>query len=82
MDLYTDKLMPALAGGAAAVQRDPAGIDRMVEIKLSYDPDPGQSLAHTRFWAPLSLTADQKHSVGSAVEMEELADRLPIEQVA
>ncbi|MFI2478812.1 glucose-6-phosphate dehydrogenase (coenzyme-F420) [Nocardia xishanensis] len=82
MDLYTDKLMPALAEGAAAVQRDPAGIDKMIEIKLSYDRDPDLALANTRFWAPLSLTADQKHSVGSAVEMEELADRLPIEQVA
>jgi coenzyme F420-dependent glucose-6-phosphate dehydrogenase len=30
----------------------------------------------------LSLTAEQKHSVGSAVEMERLADQLPIDQVA
>ncbi|MGH3431520.1 MAG: glucose-6-phosphate dehydrogenase (coenzyme-F420) [Thermocrispum sp.] len=82
MDLYTDKLLPAVADGAAAAGRDAAGIDRMIEIKLSYDRDPEQALANTRFWAPLSLTPEQKHSVSSSEEMERLADELPIEQVA
>ncbi|MFE2995745.1 glucose-6-phosphate dehydrogenase (coenzyme-F420) [Nocardia sp. NPDC059246] len=82
MELYNDKLMPAVSAGAAAAQRNPDDIDKMIEIKLSYDRDRRQALANTRFWAPLSLTAEQKHSVGSAVEMEELADQLPIEQVA
>lgn len=82
MDLYTEKLLPAVAEGAAAVERDPAGIDKMIEIKLSYDRDPEAALENCRFWAPLSLTAEQKHSVGSAVDMERLADELPIEQVA
>jgi len=82
MELYTDKLLPAVEEGAAAAERDPAGVDRMIEIKISYDRDPEKALENTRFWAPLSLTADQKHSVDSAVEMERLADELPIEQVA
>jgi coenzyme F420-dependent glucose-6-phosphate dehydrogenase len=82
MDLYNARLMPAVAEGAAAAQRDPSAIDKMIEIKISYDRDPQKALDNTRFWAPLSLTAEQKHSVGSAVEMEELADRLPIDQVA
>jgi coenzyme F420-dependent glucose-6-phosphate dehydrogenase len=82
MDLYTEKLIPAVEEGAAAAERDPAGIDRMIEVKLSYDRDPEQALANTRFWAPLSLTAEQKHTVDSALEMERLADELPIEQVA
>jgi coenzyme F420-dependent glucose-6-phosphate dehydrogenase len=82
MDLYTEKLLPAVAEGAAAAERDPAGVDRMIEIKISYDRDPEKALENTRFWAPLSLTAEQKHSVDSAVEMERLADELPIEQVA
>ncbi|HVL85930.1 MAG TPA: glucose-6-phosphate dehydrogenase (coenzyme-F420) [Pseudonocardia sp.] len=82
MDLYTEKLLPAVAEGAQAAGRDPAGIDRMIEIKLSYDRDPDRALENCRFWAPLSLTAEQKHSVGSSKEMERLADELPIEQVA
>jgi coenzyme F420-dependent glucose-6-phosphate dehydrogenase len=54
----------------------------MIEIKMSYDRDPDTALENCRFWAPLSLTAEQKHSVDSASEMERLADELPIEQVA
>jgi coenzyme F420-dependent glucose-6-phosphate dehydrogenase len=82
MDLYTDSLLPAVHDGAQQAGRDADEIDRMLEVKLSYDRDPGRALENTRFWAPLSLTAEQKHSVGSAMEMERLADELPIEQVA
>lgn len=82
MDLYTEKLIPAVTEGAAAAERDVAGIDKMIEIKISYDRDADKALENTRFWAPLSLTPEQKHSVNSATEMERLADELPIEQVA
>jgi coenzyme F420-dependent glucose-6-phosphate dehydrogenase len=82
MDLYTEKLMPAVTEGAEAVGRDPAQVDKMIEIKLSYDRDPEAALQNTRFWAPLSLSAEQKHTVDTALEMERLADELPIEQVA
>jgi len=82
MELYTDKLLPAVAEGAEAAGRDSGEIDRTIEIKMSYDRDHERALEHCRFWAPLSLTPEQKHSVDSAVEMERLADELPIEQVA
>lgn len=81
MDLYTDKLLPAVAEGAEAAGRDVASIDKMIEIKLSYDRDPELAQENCRFWAPLSLTPEQKHSVDSSTEMERLADELPIEQV-
>ncbi|HUO40940.1 MAG TPA: glucose-6-phosphate dehydrogenase (coenzyme-F420), partial [Mycobacterium sp.] len=35
-----------------------------------------------RFWAPLSLSAEQKNSIDDPIEMEKAADELPIEQVA
>ena len=82
MELYTDKLLPAVAEGAAAAERDASAIDNMIEIKISYDRDKDRALENCRFWAPLSLTPEQKHSVGSSQEMERLADELPIEQVA
>ncbi len=82
MDLYTEKLMPAVAEGAAKVGREVADIDRMIEIKISYDTDPELALENTRFWAPLSLTAEQKHSITDPIEMEAAADALPIEQIA
>ena len=81
-ELYADKLVPALVEGAGKAGRDVAGIDRMIEIKLSYDPDPDLALENCRFWAPLSLPAEVKHSLSDVDEMEAAADALPIEQVA
>ena len=81
-ELYRDKLMPSVAEGLAKADRDASALDRMIEIKLSWDPDADQALENTRFWAPLSLTAEQKHSLDSSAEMEKAADELPIEQVA
>ncbi|RJO76712.1 glucose-6-phosphate dehydrogenase (coenzyme-F420) [Nocardia panacis] len=82
MDLYTEKLLPAVAEGAAKAGRSIDQIDRMIEIKLSYDTDPELALENTRFWAPLSLSAEQKHSITDPIEMEAAADALPIEQIA
>ncbi|MES2093159.1 MAG: glucose-6-phosphate dehydrogenase (coenzyme-F420) [Actinomycetota bacterium] len=82
MDLYSEKLIPAVAAGAEKAGRDVAAIDHMIEIKLSYDTDRDLALENTRFWAPLSLTAEQKHDLTDPIEMERAADALPIEQVA
>jgi coenzyme F420-dependent glucose-6-phosphate dehydrogenase len=82
MELYNDKLLPALAEGAAQAERSLDTVDRMIEIKLSYDTDAAAALENTRFWAPLSLTPEQKHSIEDPIEMEAAADALPIEQVA
>ncbi|MGO4690309.1 glucose-6-phosphate dehydrogenase (coenzyme-F420) [Glaciibacter sp. 2TAF33] len=82
MELYTDKLLPAVAEGAEQAGRPVDDIDRMIEIKISYDTDPEAALENTRFWAPLSLSPEQKHSIDDPIEMEKAADALPIEQVA
>ena len=81
-ELYKDKLIPAMREGAEAAGKNPDDVDRMIEIKISYDTDPELALENTRFWAPLSLTAEQKHSIDDPIEMEKAADALPIEQVA
>ncbi len=82
MDLYTEKLIPAVHEGAEKAGRKVDDIDRMIEIKISYDTDPELALNNTKFWAPLSLTAEQKHDITDPIEMEAAADALPIEQVA
>jgi coenzyme F420-dependent glucose-6-phosphate dehydrogenase len=82
MDLYTEKLLPAVEAGAEKAGRDAGTIDRMIEIKMSYDTDPEVALENTRFWAPLSLSKEQKHDITDPSEMEAAADALPIEQVA
>ncbi|MFE0022252.1 glucose-6-phosphate dehydrogenase (coenzyme-F420) [Amycolatopsis sp. NPDC059021] len=82
MELYTDKLLPAVAEGAEANGRSLSDVDKMIEIKLSYDPDHEKALENTRFWAPLSLTPEQKAGIEDPAEMERAADALPIDQVA
>jgi coenzyme F420-dependent glucose-6-phosphate dehydrogenase len=81
-ELYQDKLIPAVKKGAEVAGRNADEVDRMIEIKISYDTDPELALENTRFWAPLSLSAEQKHSIEDPIEMEKAADALPIEQVA
>ncbi|MEA2243832.1 MAG: coenzyme F420-dependent glucose-6-phosphate dehydrogenase [Solirubrobacteraceae bacterium] len=82
MELYEEKLLPAVSEGLEKAEREPGSIDRMIEIKLSYDPDPDRALENTRFWAPLALTAEQKAGLEDPIEMERACDALPIEQVA
>jgi coenzyme F420-dependent glucose-6-phosphate dehydrogenase len=82
MELYTEQLIPAVLEGAEKVGRDPEAIDRMIEIKLSYDTDYDVALENTRFWSPLSLSKEQKHDITDPIEMEKAADALPIETIA
>ncbi|WP_409464995.1 glucose-6-phosphate dehydrogenase (coenzyme-F420) [Amycolatopsis sp. GA6-003] len=82
MDLYTEKLQPAVDAGAEQAGREPGDVARSIEIKLSYDTDTEAAVANTRFWAPLSLTAEQKHGISDPVAMERVADGLPMSQVA
>ena len=82
MGLYTDKLLPAVHEGADAEGRDAEAIDRMIEIKLSYDTSYETALENTRFWAPLALSTEQKHDITDPIDMEKAADALPIEKVA
>lgn len=81
-ELYAEQLIPAVAEGRAKAGRAQEPIERMIEIKISWDPDAERALENTRFWAPLSLSAEQKHSIHSPAEMERVADQLPIDQVA
>jgi coenzyme F420-dependent glucose-6-phosphate dehydrogenase len=80
--LYRDELMPAVEEGAAKAGKSLEDVDRMIEIKLSYDTDADVALENTRFWAPLALSKEQKHDITDPVEMERAADALPIEQIA
>lgn len=81
-ELYEDKLLPAVDEGLAKSGRTRDDIDRMIEIKLSYHRDPEQAVTNCRFWAPLSLTPEQKHGTEDPVEMERLADEVSDEQLA
>lgn len=81
-ELYADTLLPALAEGLEKEGRDADEVDTLLEVKVSFDPDRDRALADTRNWAPLSLTPEEKMGVEDPVEMQRLADALPIERVA
>jgi coenzyme F420-dependent glucose-6-phosphate dehydrogenase len=72
-ELYHE-LVGNLEEGARAAGRDPASIERMIEIKLSYDHDRDYAVDACRWWAALSLSAEEKSGVEDPVEMERLAD--------
>ncbi|MGH2908508.1 MAG: glucose-6-phosphate dehydrogenase (coenzyme-F420) [Solirubrobacteraceae bacterium] len=73
--LYRD-LLGALGEGAQSAGRDPDEIDRLIEIKLSYDADAAYAREACDFWAPLALTPEEKSGIDDAVEMEAAADEI------
>ncbi|WP_176082752.1 glucose-6-phosphate dehydrogenase (coenzyme-F420) [Martelella sp. HB161492] len=80
--LYLDTLLPKVEEGMAMEKRNPGALDKMIEMKVSFDESLEQALEDTRFWAALALSPEEKMSVENPQAMEELADRLPIERVA
>jgi coenzyme F420-dependent glucose-6-phosphate dehydrogenase len=51
-------------------------------VKVSFDTDKQRALEDTRHWAALALSPEEKMSVEDPVEMERLADALPLERAA
>jgi coenzyme F420-dependent glucose-6-phosphate dehydrogenase len=82
MGLYRDQLLPAFVEGALASKRDPETLDRMIEVKVSFDTSLEAAREHTRIWAALALPAEDKVGVEDPREMERRAAALPIEQAA
>ena len=80
--LYTETLLPNLEQGIAAGAPKAAPYDRMIEVKVSFDTDRQRALEDTRHWAALALTPEEKTSVEDPVEMQRLADALPLERAA
>lgn len=80
--LYTDTLLPALLDGVDKAGRHLADLDLLMEMKVSFDPDRERAIQDTRFWAALALRPEQKAGVEDPLEMQRLAEELPIEQAA
>lgn len=81
-ELYVDSLLPAVTEGIGKAGRQSGDVERMIEVKLSWDPDLEQAKRNCRFWAPLSLTPEQKHGLSDPVAMAEAADALTDDEVA
>lgn len=81
-ELYTEKLLPNVAAGRELSKRDVPDYDKMIEVKVSFDTDMDRAMQDTRHWAALALSPEEKMSVEDPLEMERLADALPVERAA
>jgi coenzyme F420-dependent glucose-6-phosphate dehydrogenase len=80
--LYTDTLLPSLREGAEKAGRSLQDLDLLMEVKVSFDPDPERALNDCRAWGALALSPDEKTGVEDPIEMQRLADALPVERAA
>ncbi len=81
-DLYEKTLLPNVAAGVAARGSQSQDLDMMIEVKVSFDTDARRALEDTRNWGALALSPEEKMSVEDPLEMEKLADALPVERAA
>jgi coenzyme F420-dependent glucose-6-phosphate dehydrogenase len=72
-ELYRDTLVPAMEKGARDAGRDASKLERMIEMKVSFDHDRTRALEDTREWAALALPAEDKAGVEDPREMERRA---------
>ena len=82
LELYKQTLLPNVEAGMQDTGRSWGSIDRMIEMKVSFDTDRARALEDTRHWAALALSPEEKVSVEDPREMEKLADALPVERTA
>ncbi len=79
--LYTDLLAKVNEGLGKAGRQD-ASLERMIEVKVSFDTDAQQAKELTRHWAALALSPEEKMGVEDPIEMERRADALPPDRAA
>jgi coenzyme F420-dependent glucose-6-phosphate dehydrogenase len=81
-ELYRDTLLPGVDAGLAKAGRAADSIDRMIEMKVSFDTDLERARQDTRHWGALALSPEEKMNVEDPLHMEQLADTLPVERTA
>jgi len=79
--LYID-LTNKVREGLARRGRSENNLEKMIEVKVSFDTDHQRALEDTRQWAALALTPEEKVGVEDPIEMERLAAALPLERAA
>jgi coenzyme F420-dependent glucose-6-phosphate dehydrogenase len=69
-ELYRDQLLPAVAEGAKAAGRSTEAVEKMIEVKVSFDTKRERALEDTKIWAALALSAEDKVKIHDPREME------------
>lgn len=73
-ELYKDVLLPNFDKGARAAGKDPAKLERMIEMKVSFDHDRARAMTDTEEWAALALPGEEKVGVEDPREMQRRAE--------
>ncbi len=79
--LYID-LTGKVREGLARLGRPEDSLEKMIEVKVSFDTDHQRAMEDTRHWAALALTPEEKVGVEDPIEMERLSAALPLERAA
>jgi coenzyme F420-dependent glucose-6-phosphate dehydrogenase len=80
-ELYTE-LSGKVAEGLQRSNRSESALEKMIEVKVSFDTDAQQAKELTRHWAALALSPEEKMGVEDPIEMEKRADALPLDRAA
>jgi coenzyme F420-dependent glucose-6-phosphate dehydrogenase len=81
-ELYTETLLPNVQTGLEKSGRSMGDIEKTIEMKVSFDTDIDRAMQDTSHWAALALSPEEKMGIEDPVEMEKLADALPVERAA
>ena len=80
-ELYSETLLPNVQAGLDQSGRNMSNVEKMIEMKVSFDTDIDAARNDTRWWAALALSPEEKTSVEDPQEMAKLADALPLERI-
>ncbi len=81
-ELYSETLLPNVQAGLEKSGRSMGDIEKTIEMKVSFDTDIDKAMQDTSYWAALALSPNEKMGVEDPMEMEKLADALPVERAA
>jgi coenzyme F420-dependent glucose-6-phosphate dehydrogenase len=81
-ELYRETLLPKVEEGLEKAGRDGSSIEKMIEMKVSFDTERDTAMEATRYWGALALTPEEKMGIEDPMEMEKRADALPVERTA
>jgi coenzyme F420-dependent glucose-6-phosphate dehydrogenase len=81
-ELYTDTLIPNVREGLEKSGRSENQLEKMIEMKVSFDTDLTEARNDTLHWAALALSPEEKTGIDDPVEMERRASELSVERAA
>ena len=81
-ELYREVLLPNVQQGIEKSGRNFGELEKMIEMKVSFDPDLDCARNDTLHWAALALSPEEKTGIDDPVEMENRANALSVERAA